>query len=790
MHRLLLIIFIALLLFSSLHLHASAQAAGLNITEIKIDGLQRVEEASVRKVLKSNEGYPYSSDMISDDIRAIYKLGYFSDVIVAKEDTDEGIRLIYTIRERPSIRNVKLEGNDDVKDDDIEEVLDVKKHQVLSYDKLKRNAEKIRNVYIDKGFFLADVDFKVKEVDENRVDVVFVMNERAKVQVKKIILQGNKKIPDKELLGVMMTKVADPFSFINNSGKFRQEILERDAFMIGNYYADHGYINAKVSPPEVYISPDRRWIYLTIKIQEGESYNMGEVDFQGELIFPKENLHKMMTLKKGEVFNRSIFMRDMEAVANLYKDKGYAYANVTPLTTEHKEERIVDVVFDIERGQKVYIERIEIVGNTKTRDKVIRREMRISEGDLYSATGINQSKRRIYQLGYFETVDVTERPGSGPDNIILTVKVKEQRTGTFQLGFGFSSLENFVFQSQISQNNLLGRGQTLSLNAQVSGVRKQFQLHFFEPYTFDTKIQTGFTVFNQSYTYPRQGDFGTYSRTMWGGDFTIGYPFWDDVALYLTYEIKRVDMDVDNLVHLHLFKDGLTSSFTGTAQWDTRDNRLYPTDGMLHRFSVEYADSYTGSDIEFLKLTLLDNIFIPIWWKFVFKLNLEIGYVTSLEEPFADKRGGKDFPGVPLAERYLLGGIYSIRGFEYGSISPSIDVIPQDDPAGYPVRYRIGGNKQLITNWEIEFPVIEQAGVKWVFFFDAGNTWAEDEQFFYLGQSDVNEWDLPLGLYMSCGFGFRWYSPMGPLRFEWGIPITKRPEDDNISFEFSIGNVF
>ncbi len=778
------------LLFVLLLFAQVVEAAAPKVVEITLEGLQRVEETSVRKALRSNVGYTFSDEKVVEDIKQVYKLGYFQDILVEKEIVPEGVKLIFTLTERPSIRKVELEGNDEVGDDDITEVIDIRTHSILSFDKLKRNAEKIRNVYIDKGFFLADVEFKVAEVDKNRVDVIFVMIERAKVQVKKIILQGNEKVPDKDLLPVMMTKVADPLSFINNSGKFRNEILERDVFMIGNYYADHGYINSKVSPAEVSISPDRRWIYTTIRIHEGEAYDMGKVDFSGDLIFPKSNLKGKMKLLEGEVFNRSKFMRDMESIADLYKDKGYAYANINPLSSANPETRIVDVTFNVQKGHKVRVERVEIVGNTKTRDKVIRREMRISEGDLYSSTAIRHSKRRIYQLGYFETVDLTERPGSSNDKIILTIKVKEQRTGTFQLGFGFSSLENFVFQAQVSQNNLMGRGQTLTLNAQVSGVRKQFQLHFFEPYTADTKIHTGFSVFNQSYTYPSQGEFGSYSRAMWGGDFTIGYPFWDDLALYLTYELKQVDIDVDNLVHLHLFASGRTSSISVAAQYDTRDNRLFPTDGQLHKFSVEFADKYTGSEMEFMKFALDDNIFFPLYWKLVLKVHMELGYVMSLEDPDANKIGDKDYPGVPIAERYLLGGIYSIRGYEFGTISPSIEVMAQDDPAGYPIEYRIGGNKQFVANFELEFPVIEQAGVKWVFFFDAGNTWSEQEQFFYLGQSDVNEWDLPIGLYMSCGFGFRWYSPIGPLRFEWGIPLTKRPEDDDISFEFSIGNAF
>ncbi|RJO65305.1 MAG: outer membrane protein assembly factor BamA [Myxococcales bacterium] len=780
---------IVVLLMFALQALALAAEDGV-IAGVRIQGLARVEEEAVRLAIGSRAGQPYSLRGVQDDLKAIYGLGYFIDVQVDRQDTDEGVWLTYIVEERPSIKEVKIEGNDEVDEDDITEVIDIKPFSVLSYDKIYRNIDKIKNVYIDKGFFLADVDFKLVPQADNQTTLIFQIREHAKVVVKKIIILGNKKLTDDELKKQMLSKPGDALSFLTSSGNFRQEMVERDAYMISTYYADHGYINAKVSSPKVSLSPDRKWVYITIKVTEGEQYFMGELDFSGDLLFPKEKLKKKMTLEKGDVFNRSLFIRDMEAVSALYKDLGYAYANVSPLTTPHEDNKQIDIDMRVQKGRKVWIERINVVGNTKTRDKVVRREMRIAEGDLYNVTAIEKSKRKIYQLGYFEKVEITEEAGSDDAKIVLNVEVKEQRTGTFQLGFGFSSLESFVFQAQINQANLFGRGQTLTLNAQVSSIRKQFMLRFFEPYFLDSKVNFGFSVFNQSITFPRQGEIGSYSRTSTGADVTLGYPVWEDISLFLTYSIRDVNLAVGNDINIHLFKSGLTSSLRFTTQYDSRDNRLFPTDGMLHQASVEVADSWTGSEIEFMKYTLTSRYYFPVYWKLVFSMNYEAGYVTTLEEPFADLRGKKDFPGVPIAERYLLGGIYSIRGFEFGSISPTIQIMTQDDPAGYPIKYRIGGNKMFQGNFELEFPLIEVAGIKWVFFYDAGNTWSEEQQFFYLGQSGQNEFDLPLGLYMSWGFGFRWYSPIGPLRFEWGLPITKRPEDDDIAFEFSIGNQF
>jgi len=785
-----LLLIVAILFFLPALLWAETEDEEQTIAALKIEGLKRVEEASVRAVISSQPGRVYNPKSLGDDIRSVFKMGYFTDVRVERKSTPQGPVLIFQVEEKPSVKEVRIEGNDDVSKDDINAVIDIKPFSVLSYDKIYRNMEKIQNVYVDQGFFLAEVDYALVTETNNQVSIVFKINEHAKVEVKKIIILGNDKIADKDLREIMMTKPGDLLSFLTKAGQYRRELVERDAWFIGNYYADRGYLHAKVATPQVAISPDKKYIYVTFSITEGEQYKMGDLAFSGDLLFPKERLEKAVTLKKGQIFNRSQFLADMERVSDLYKDLGYAFANVVPMSTEHDQEKTVDINMQIQKGQKVWIEQINVVGNTKTRDKVIRREMRIAEGDLYSSTGIARSKRRIYQLGYFETVEITENPGSGEDKIVLNVELKERRTGTFQIGFGFSSIDSFMFQAQVNQPNLLGRGQNLGVQAQLSSTRTVISLSFFEPYLLDSKVNFGFKVYNQSITYPRQGDFGNYSRKQTGFDLTLGYPILDDFSLFLTYSLKKVDLDVDKMVHLHLFKSGLTSSLQFAAQYDTRDNRLFPTDGMLHVFTLEYADKYTGSDIKFLELGFTSQYFIPVYWKLVFKINLQLGYILSLEKPNANIRGRKDFPGVPVAERFLLGGIQSIRGYEYGSISPTIDVISQDDPAGTPVKYRVGGNKQFLSNFELEFPLIEAAGLRWVFFFDAGNTWSEQQQFFYLGQSNQDPYNLPLGLYMSYGFGFRWYSPIGPLRFEWGLPITKRPQDKDIAFEFSIGNQF
>ncbi len=771
-------------------LFGSALAESRTVTEVRFEGLSRVEEGAVKRVLRTRVGRLFTEKKVRNDIDSLHGLGYFSGIEVYKDVTEDGVAVIYKFQERPSVKKVELEGQDELDEDDINEAIDIKPYSILSYDKIFRNMDKIRNLYLDKGYFLADVEYRLRKEKNNQVTIIFKMYERAKVRVKKIEFIGNRKISDEELQEQMIIKTGNFLSFITSAGQFRQEMLERDAYMIGKYYADNGYINAKVKDSSVYVSPDRSYLVVTFTIEEGEKHFLGNVDFAGEVIFPQTKLRRLVGLKKGAIFNRSAFQQSMERLAESYKDLGYAYANVVPRTKVNEETRVVDVVFMMERGERVFIERINILGNTKTRDKVIRREMRIHEGDLYSGSGIRLSKRNITRLGYFETVEITEDPGKAPNQIVLNVEVKEKRTGTFQLGFGFSSVDSFVFQSQISQDNLFGRGQNLTLTAQIAETNKRFQLQFMEPYFLDSKFNLGFSVFSTQYQSTRQEDFGYYTQTVSGFSLTSGYPFTDDFTLFLSYGLDFTDLNINDPVHLHLFKDGLTSSITATLQYDTRNNRLFPTNGWLHQFSTEYADDWTGSDLEFTKFRLMHKFFYPLFWKVVFKAKVEWGYVVSLEEPKANSYGQKDYPGVPISERYLLGGIFTIRGYDYGTISPEIEAVPQSDPTNYPLKYNIGGNKQFVSNWELEFPVIEKAQISWVFFFDAGNTWSEHQQWFYLGQQHEDDNHLPLGLFMSYGFGFRWYSPIGPLRFEWGIPLTKRPEDEDIGFEFMIGNAF
>ncbi|MFO0727017.1 MAG: outer membrane protein assembly factor BamA [Myxococcota bacterium] len=766
------------------------------IADVQFEGLRRVDADAVRLLITSRVGRAASKKAISDDIRAIYGTGYFDDVQALTEKKESGeIVLIFAVTEKPAIRRVEIAGNDDVSTEDIKNVVDLRPFTIFNEAKLKKNVQKVKDLYLGKGFYLVEVSSKVERVQGGEVVITIQIAENAKVQVRQIRIVGNHNIETDYLKGGLATQEGNLLSIISDAGTYRAEAFQVDLLRISSAYFDRGYINVKVEPPDIEISPDRKYLYITIRIEEGEQYSVGKLDFSGDLIAEKPELFDLIKSKEGEIFNRSMLGADLQSLKTRYEDDGYAYANITPLTQIDATKRTIGITFDIQKGNKVYYERINIVGNSKTRDKVIRRELRIYEGELTSATFRELSKRRVQALGYFEKVEIKMRKGSTDELQIVDVEVKERATGTFQIGAGLSSAENFIITAQIAQENFLGRGQSVALSASISGIQQQFQLRFTEPYLLDSDWTFSFDAFNYSTS------FRSFVRQSFGGDLTLGHPiFIDELKLLFTYTLEFVQSQASDGVSLQpafaaLSDKGRISSLRATLLYDSRDNRLFPTEGHYHTLSVEVSDTFLGAteSRQFQKYRLLNRYYHPVFWKVVGKLSARWGLINSSAPA-----------GLAPSEKFILGGINSVRGYLPFSIGPERRATQNDrgvqlyNPYSSTYFFVEGGNKEFLLNLELEFPIFEEVGIKGVVFLDAGNTFAEDENFFYAGGKHRIERDdkfnlgtLPLGLFWSVGFGFRWFSPIGPLRFEWGIPLTRRPTDDpGPVFEFSIGNAF
>jgi outer membrane protein insertion porin family len=779
----------------------SQDLMGKKIELVQFRGNRKVEDDAIRVNLASRVGSRLDPERLRQDIRSMWRMGFFEDVVVEAVPTDTGgVIVTFAVKEKSSIRKVLISGNKELGLDKINEVLNLKRDTILEISKVKQNRDKIHDLYVEKGYYLASVDYDVRPVNESEVDVWYIVNEHSKVEIREVSFIGNKEIADDELRGIIATRKGGALAFLSDAGIYQEEAFERDLLIIMAYYYDRGFLNVKIGTPQIRLSRDKRYMYLSIPIEEGPVFRIGNIKFKGDLIGDEAGYHERLTVAKGEKFNRSKVGADINRLSNFYKDKGYAYANITPLTNVDLETRIVDLSFEISQGKKVFIERISVRGNSKTRDKVIRREMKISEGESYSQRNIDESQRRITALGFFEKVDISTQRGSSDEFIEINVEVSERPTGTFQVGAGFSSVENFIAQAQISQNNLFGRGQTLTLQAQVSGLRQLFLLRFVEPYFFDTSWTFAFDLYNQNRA------FGTFARNAYGFNITWGYQLAWESRVFLTYKLENVSVStgtsllsefgavrepVEAQSVANLFRGGRTSSLRASYTYDSRDNRLFPTAGWHANAFVEVADDpYTGSENTFVRYGGFGRHYRPLWGPFVLKLNGEVGITTS-----------RDSLGVPITERYLIGGIYDIRGFRPRSLGPLLTVQRSGEPGQALSQIPLGGNLQLITNTEIEFPLFKRVGISGVVFFDAGNAYNLEDRYCSsdTGSGNVSvKFDpcfrfpqsLTSGIRTSMGFGFRWFSPIGPLRFEWGIPLDRQAHEESLVFEFTIGNFF
>ncbi|MEJ7598070.1 MAG: outer membrane protein assembly factor BamA, partial [Kofleriaceae bacterium] len=492
---------------------------GRPIERVQFRGNRKVEDDAIRVQLLSKAGTLLDAAKLREDLRAMWKMGFFADIDVEAEiGTSAGVTLTFAVKEKPAIRKVLVSGHSELGLDKINEVIDLELDAIVDISKVKKNREKIADLYVQKGFYLATVDYEIKPVNEAEVDVYFKVDEKAKVEIRDVQFIGNTSISDDELRGAISTTRKNAMSFLNDSGTYSQETFERDLLVVSAHYWDRGYANVKVGTPQLRLSRDKQYMYLSIPVDEGPVFTIGQVTFKGDLIGSAQKNIEKVSVRAGMTFSRTRIAEDREKLSNYYQDQGYAYANVLPLTKVDLPKRQILLTFEVARGKRAYFERINIRGNSKSRDKVIRREMKISEGELFNNTNLEVSKRRINALGFFETVVVSTKRGSSDEFVEVNVEVTERPTGTFQIGAGFSSVENFIAQAQVSQNNLFGRGQTLALQAQISSLRQLFLLRFVEPWFLDTPWRFSFDLYNQS------RGFGTFYRNASGGTLTWGYP--------------------------------------------------------------------------------------------------------------------------------------------------------------------------------------------------------------------------------------------------------------------------
>jgi outer membrane protein insertion porin family len=565
----------------------------------------------------------------------------------------------------------------------------------------------------------------------------------------------------------METKEEWFMSWLTGAGTYKEEVLKNDALLLADYYLNNGYINIKVGEPSVKMNEAKTELNVYIGITEGDQYRIGAIGFKGELLDPENELRKKLKTEPGEIFNRSLLRTDIGVLTDLYGDKGYAFATINPQTRLDNEKKIVDMTFDIEKGELVSIERISIAGNPKTRDKVIRRELRVTEGELYSATGMKRSKQNLMNLGFFEEANIATAKGSASNKLNVNVDVKEKPTGTFSIGAGYSSLDKFIGQGSVQQSNFLGLGLKANLSASIGSKSKTYALGLTDPYFMDTKWTLGGDI------YRSERDYTDYTRRLLGADIKAGYPISDFIGTYLLYKYEIKDLFKPSTAYQALHDADLygwyplgtstTSSIYSSITHNNTDYRLDPSSGTINSLSVEYAG--LGGDNKFARFIMDNTYFQQIYKRLIASTKLTLGYVREVGQP------------VPIDEKFYLGGIYSLRGYRTRTVSPHI---PEEAPVGGLVTY-IGGNKEITGNVEITFPLLTEVGLKGVLFYDYGNSFNES----FNDRANIK-------FLTSYGWGIRWASPIGPLRLEYGIPLNPRTNLDSKSgrLEFSIGTMF
>ncbi|MBW7860834.1 MAG: outer membrane protein assembly factor BamA [Rhodocyclaceae bacterium] len=742
------------------------------VRDIRVEGIQRTEAGTVFNYLPVRVGETFTEAQAAEAIRGLFATGFFSDVRIEVEDNV----IVVLVDERPAIADVTFTGVKEFDKDALKKGLrEIGLSEARIFDRalLDRAEQELKRQYLSRGRYAADITTTVTPLERNRVGINFTVVEGAAAKIRQINIVGNQAFKESDLLDLFQLTTSGWLTWYTKNDQYSRQKLSADLENLRSFYLDRGYLDFNIDSTQVSITPDKSDIYITVNLTEGDQYKVSAVRFAGELVLPEETYRELVAIRPGEIFSRENLTATTKAVMDRLGNEGYAFANVNAAPEVDKEKNEVAFTIFVDPGRRVYVRRINIGGNTKTRDEVVRREMRQFEGAWYDADAINRSRTRIDRLGYFDdvTVETPAVPGS-TDQVDVNFNVKERATGNLMLGAGFSSSEKLVLSGSVSQENVFGSGKSLSIGINTGKSGRTLALSFTDPYYTVDGVSLGYDVYHRTYDPSDVSSVARYKTVSTGAGLRLGYPIGEDDAINfgLGVDRTRITTFTDSPQQYKRFcidfgctdPEGVgtvsVNSLVATAGWarDKRDSHLYPRSGSYQRVFAEAA--IPPGKLKYVKLNYQYQYWIPFRRSDALMLNADLGWARGY--------GGKP---LPFYKNFYAGGIGSVRGFEQSSLGPR-----DADEA-------IGGTRLLVGNAEYYFPM-PGSGVDRSFrlsvFLDAGYVWGSG------GKIDIGD------LRYSTGVGFSWNSPIGPLKFSLAAPLNKKSGDEIQRFQFQLGSVF
>ncbi|MGE4337256.1 MAG: outer membrane protein assembly factor BamA [Pigmentiphaga sp.] len=733
------------------------------VRDIQIEGLQRIEPGTVFGYLPVQVGSQFTEAQATQAVRALFATGFFSDVRIEVRD---GV-VVAVVQERPTIASVSFNGMREFDNKVVTQSLaqvGFANGRIFDRAVLERAEQELSNQYLSRGKYAVEITSTITPLPRNRVGVTFDVFEGSAAKIREIKIVGNEKFSEKQLLGLFQLRTPGLLTWYTKADQYSRQKLSADIETLRSFYLDRGYLEFNVEPPQVSISPDREDIYITVTIHEGEPYTVGTVRLAGDLLGLDQELEALLEVKEGETFSAAKVNASAQAIGEYLGDLGYAFANVNPNPAIDRETRVADLVYFVDPNRRVYVRRINIGGNTRTRDTVIRREMRQNEAAWYNAADIELSRLRIDRLGYFQAIEVDTQPVPGtPDQVDVNVNVQERPTGMVTLGLGFSSADRLMFMGGISEDNVFGSGTNLGFQVNTSSRNRSFILSHTDPYFTQDGVSRTLSAYyrKQRALYGNTGDYEIRTAGL-GMNFGIPFSEIDRVNFGLTYEHNDIRLYSDSPYNFEQYVAAYgnrSNAFILSTGWtrDTRDNALAPREGYLSRLSGEVS---VLGDLKYYSATAQQQWYWPVSRNITLALNGQVDYGKGY--------GGRPYP--PL-KNFYAGGIGSVRGFESGSLGPRD---PRNDDF-------IGGAKRIFFNTQLYLPfpgAAQDRTLRWFAFLDGGQVYSDTQ--------NINFGEFRY----SAGVGLSWDSPLGPLQISFGYPLNAKDGDDIERFQFQIGTSF